>query len=82
MRLWVTAVSPDCVATYAYGSGPLPPNFSNFKTARIQDGVLSISCGGGGTCNFKQAGDSLEGTYTGPFGDNSGVFKKILIDTK
>lgn len=79
LRLWVTAVSQDCVATYAYGSGGLP---ATFKTAKIQDGTFAIGCGVGGTCAFKHSGDELWATYSSTSGNNSGVFKRLTIEGK
>lgn len=79
LRLWVTAVTPDCVATYAYGSGGLP---STFTTAKILDGTLAITCGVSGTCAFKHSGDELWATYSSTSGNNSGVFKRLSIEGK
>lgn len=79
LRLWVTGVDQDCVATYAYGSGGLP---QAFKTVKIQDGSLVIDCGTGGACQFLPHGDELWATYTSTSGNNSGVFKRMAVETK
>lgn len=77
LRLWVTAVSQDCVATYAYGSGGIP---STFKTAKVQDGVLAIACGVGGTCTFKRSGEDLWASYASTSGTNSAAFTRLSIE--
>jgi hypothetical protein len=79
LRLWVTEVSQDCVATYAYGSGGLP---TRFKTAKIEGDSLAIPCGVGGTCTFKRSGEELYASYSSTSGQNSAVFKRLSIEGK
>ncbi len=79
LRLWITAVSQECIATYAYGSGGLP---TAFRTATIRDGTLTIPCGVGGLCTFKPSGEDLFASYSSTSGQNSGVFKRLLIEGK
>lgn len=55
-RLWITAIDESCVATYTYNG--------RAGSAKINDGILSIPCGGG-TCYFSgSTGIYLDGSYS------------------
>ncbi|MCL4681768.1 MAG: hypothetical protein KJZ92_10870 [Rhodocyclaceae bacterium] len=71
--LWVVAIDNECTAKYSWR-----PRSRNFRSAKIEKGILSFPCStSGGTCFFEHHGDELWGRYSGSDGTNTSVFKKV-----
>ncbi len=78
LRLWVTAIMPDCTVKYSYRETSSSDMPTVFRNGEIKQGVLTLSCGSGGSCIFERKGEELWGRYHNPSGgSNTGTFKKI-----
>ena len=78
MSLWVTEVSPACVAKVGYPLRTSAPDLG-LITARIKDGVLVFDCQStySGKCKFRRVGADLWGSVERLFApSSSGVFKR------
>lgn len=65
-RQWlrVVKVGASCTVQYSYLGTKAEPKPNQYYLSSIENGVLAIRCGRGGTCSFKVHGDDLWARYS------------------